>query len=103
MKSTSINQNKTLNAWALISGFAVALMLPRQDAMALQVPVVLGSAAKFAVLSATTVTSTGATTVNGNLGVSPGTTVTGSPTVNGTMHLGDPAAGQAQLDSIGAY
>src|SRR5437870_116537 len=103
MRSTSKNQNKTLNVWGLLGALAVALMLMRQDAMALQAPVALGSAAKFAVLAATTVTSTGATTVNGNLGVSPGTTVTGSPTVNGTMHLGDPAAGQAQLDLTAAY
>src|SRR5436189_5209596 len=101
MKSRSINQNKTLNAWVLVTGLAVALI--RHDAMALQVPVALGSAAKFAVLAATTVTSTGATTVNGNLGVSPGTTVTGAPTVNGTTHLGDPAAAQAQLDLTAAY
>src|SRR5207249_9945955 len=63
----------------------------------------LGSTATFGVLAGTTVTSTGATTVNGDLGVSPGTTVTGAPTVNGTTHLGDPAAAQAQLDLTTAY
>src|SRR5436190_8744191 len=75
--------------------FAVAMVFVRHDATAIEAPVPLGSAAKFAVLAATTVTSSGATTVNGNLGVSPGTTVTGSPTVNGTAHLGDPTAAQA--------
>ncbi|HXJ76984.1 MAG TPA: Ig-like domain-containing protein, partial [Candidatus Dormibacteraeota bacterium] len=68
-----------------------------------QAPVVLGSATTFSVLAASTVTSTGATTVNGDLGVSPGTTLTGAPTVNGTTHLGDPAAAQAQLDLTTAY
>ena len=68
-----------------------------------QTPVALGSATTFAVLAGTTVTSTGATTVNGDLGVSPGTTLTGAPTVNGTIHLGDPAAAQAQLDLTVAY
>jgi len=82
---------------------AVAVMFIGHSATAVQAPVALGSAAKFTVLSATTVTSTGATTVNGNLGVSPGTTVTGSPTVNGTMHLGDPTAAQAQGASTTAY
>ena len=53
-----------------------------------QAPVALGSATTFAVLAGTTVTSTGATTVNGDLGVSPGTTLTGAPTVNGTITLG---------------
>jgi hypothetical protein len=41
--------------------------------------------------------------VDGDLGVSPGTTVTGSPTITGTLHLGDPIAAQAQLDLTTAY
>src|SRR5437016_607365 len=70
-----------------------------------QAPVALGAASTFAVLAGSTVTSTGATTVNGELGLSPGTAVTGFPpgTVNGTIHAGDPAAAQAQLDLTTAY
>jgi hypothetical protein len=65
-----------------------------------QAPVVLGSAANFAVLAGSTVTSTGNSQVTGDLGVSPGTAVTGFPpgTVNGTIHAGDPAAAQAIAD-----
>jgi hypothetical protein len=103
MTQTSVNEHKTFNAWGLIIGLAVAVMVPRQDARAGQAPVALGSAATFGVLAGTTVTSTGATTVNGDLGVSPGTTMTGSPTVTGALHLGDPAAAQAQLDLTTAY
>src|SRR5689334_6891921 len=84
-------------------GLALAVLFMAHDAGAIQPTIPLGSAAKFAVLAATTVTSSGATTVNGNLGVSPGTTLTGAPTVNGTTHLGDPTAGQAQSDLTIAY
>src|ERR1043166_5336262 len=82
---------------------AAALMFARQDASAIQPPVVLGSTTPFRVLAGSTVTSTGASIVNGDLGVSPGTTLTGAPTVNGMTHLGDPVAAQAQLDLTTAY
>src|SRR5438094_10050402 len=70
-----------------------------------QAPVAPGAASTFAVLAGSTVTSAGATRVNGDLGLSPGTAVTGFPpgTVNGTIHAGDPAAAQAQLALTTAY
>ena len=68
-------------------------------------PVALGEADSFAVLGASTVTSAGVSTLTGNLGVSPGTAMTGFPpgTVNGTMHSADAAANQAQADVGTAY
>ena len=69
-------------------------------------PVNLGSAANFAVLGASTVTNTGPTIINGDLGVWPGTAVTGfNPPgeVNGTIHAGDTAAQQAQASLTIAY
>ena len=67
--------------------------------------VALGSAGTFAILAASTVTNTGASTVTGDLGLSPSTAITGFPpgTVSGTFHLGDPASAQAQLDLSTAY
>ena len=82
---------------------AVALIFLRHDLTAAQAPVPLGSAATFGVLGDSQVTSTGGTVIFGDLGVSPGTVVTGSPGVTGTLHLGDPAAAQAQSDLTIAY
>jgi hypothetical protein len=64
----------------------------------------LYSATKYSVFAATTVTNTGYTLVNGNLGVSPGTAVTGSPTiVNGSMEAGSINASIAHYDITNAY
>jgi len=82
---------------------AVVLTLLSHDATAAQAPVSLGAAAKFAVLAGTTVTSSGVTTAIGQLGVSPGTAVTGSLKVSGMIHAGGREAAQAQLDLTTAY
>ncbi|MDP1921337.1 MAG: ice-binding family protein [Myxococcales bacterium] len=68
-------------------------------------PVVLGSAANFAVLAGSTVTSVGPTSVIGDLGVSPGTAVTGFPpgTVVGAQHSGTPTSAQGIADLTTAY
>jgi hypothetical protein len=73
------------------------------DAMTLTL---LGTAQRFAVLGGSTVTNTGATTVDGNLGVAPGLAVTGFPpglVTDGSIHAGDAVALQAQHDTITAY
>ena len=68
-------------------------------------PVNLRSAAAFAVLGGSTVTSGGPTLIAGDLGVSPGTAITGFPpgTVVGTQHPGDPTAAQGIADLVTAY
>ena len=76
--------------------------------LACQPPVPMGSAANFEVLGASTVTSTGPTIISGgDLGLSPGSSVTGFPpgtlTPPAVMHLTDPVAAQGQLDLSIAY
>jgi len=65
----------------------------------------LGSAASFGVLGATTVTNTGATVVTGNVGVSPGSAITGFPPgVATALYSGAGSlAGPAQADAHTAY
>lgn len=67
--------------------------------------VALGTTSGFVILAGSTVTNTGATAVTGDLGVSPGTAVTGFPpgTVSGTIHAGDVTAATAQTDLTTAY
>jgi len=67
---------------------------------------VLGTADSFAILGASAVTNTGATTVSGNLGVYPLTSITGFPpgiVTNGTVHDTDAVAQQAHNDASTAY
>jgi hypothetical protein len=66
---------------------------------------VLGSAANFVVLAGSTATNTGPSSLTGDLGVSPGTAVTGFPpgSVVGATHAGDPTAAQGIADLTTAY
>jgi hypothetical protein len=69
-------------------------------------PVDLGTVKPFVVLGGTTVTNTGPSVLNGDLGVSPGTALVGfgaPAVVNGATHATDGVAGQAQSDLTTAY
>ena len=67
----------------------------------------LGAAASYSVLAGQTVTNTGSTIIPGNLGVSPGSAITGFPPgvvgPPGTIHAGDSHAASAQRASTAAF
>jgi hypothetical protein len=64
----------------------------------------LGSAGNFAVLAGTTVTNTGPSWITGQVGVAPGSAVTGFPPgTSGPQHKGDSVATTAQTNLTAAY
>jgi hypothetical protein len=63
----------------------------------------LGSAASFSVLAGSTVTNTGPTTMFGDLGLSPGSSVTGAPQVLGQTYVDDAVAIEAKNALTTAY
>ncbi|GAC1601196.1 MAG: hypothetical protein NVS3B6_11380 [Pseudarthrobacter sp.] len=83
---------------------AAALLWQQTPAFA-ATPVGLGTAASYSVLAGTTVTNTGPTTLQGDLGVSPGRAITGFPpgVSAGAKHPADAVALQAQSDVGIAY
>jgi Ice-binding-like len=87
----------------VILAAALALAVPVTSQAA---PVNLATVNPFVALAGTTVTNTGPSVLNGDLGVAPGTALTGfgSPAVvNGATHDNDAVAGQAQADLTNAY
>jgi HD-GYP domain-containing protein (c-di-GMP phosphodiesterase class II) len=81
------------------------LTVPPVVAATVNRPVSLGSAANFAVLAGSTITNTGSTSITGNVGLSPGTAVTGflGGLLDVTVYADNGVASQAKTDLADAY
>jgi hypothetical protein len=87
---------------ALLGGLLTSMAFAG-TALAAPATVGLGTASSFSVLAGSTVTNTGPTTMFGDLGLAPGSSVTGAPVVLGQTHVSDAVAIQAKTDLTTAY
>ncbi len=99
--------NKTDRTRCTLTPVAAALLVTLTATAALaQAAPSLGTAQSFAVLAGSTVTNTGPSVITGDLGLSPGTAVTGFPpgvVSSGTIHAADATALSAQNSLTTAY
>lgn len=88
-------------ALVTVGGLLVAVAGTAQAATS----VGLGTADSFAVLAGSGITNTGATTITGDIGTFPTTTITGtaSMTLDGVNHAGDAVTQGAKTDLVTAY
>jgi hypothetical protein len=108
-------KNKYMKRYTKFSAaafLAVAFLFGLSGSANAATQVDLGTADSFAVLGASAVTNTGKTVLSGDLGLSPGSSITGffgttanegPGTVSGNVHQTDATASQAQTDLTTAY
>lgn len=106
---TATGRRRTSVAFAAVSiclfaaGAIVGVASPAGAATA---TVGLRTAAPFAILAGSTVTNTGPSVISGDLGLSPGGSVTGFPpgvVINGSQHVADAVSIKAKTDLTTAY
>ena len=96
----------TRKSLGLVASVGLVTLLYGASPASAQTAPPLGALQSFAVLASSTVTNTGSSVVTGDLGVSPGSAVTGFPpglVVSGTIHAADAAALAAQNSVTTAY
>lgn len=86
-----------------VNSKTIPIIIPVQTTE--QSPVLLNDASSFAILAGSSIRNTGKTTITGELGLSPGTSVGGFPSgiLIGKEHINDKLVNQAKLDLIAAY
>jgi hypothetical protein len=84
---------------------SIGLLAVAGTAQAAATAVPLGTAGSFAVLAGSGITNTGPTTITGDIGTFPTTTITGASSIvlHGTNHAGDAVTQGAKADLLTAY
>ncbi|NUU16579.1 DUF3494 domain-containing protein [Cellulomonas humilata] len=103
---TSRPRTRTFTVLAAVVVAAALATVPSAAQAALGTPVPLGAGSTFVVLAGAGVTNTGATTLGGDIGTFPTTSITGPGTItqaSGVNHGGDAVTQQAKTDLVTAY
>ncbi len=107
MSTRTPSRTRAFATLAAAACIAAVALVPTGAGAAIVATVPLGTTAEYAVLAGSAVTNTGPSVLEGSLGVSPGTSVTGFPpglvVAPGTTHVNDGPAAQAQSDLTAAY
>jgi hypothetical protein len=79
------------------------IVIPTQTIIQETIP--LAGSANIVILAGSAISNTGATVITGDLGLSPGSSLSGFPPglLNGTQHINDSPAAQAKRDLTAAY
>lgn len=97
---------RTVTAIAAVGLSSIGLMISLADgSQAAVTPISLGTAEGFAVLAGSGITNTGTTTITGDLGTFPTTTIIGFSSIvqSGANHAGDAITQGAKGDALTAY
>lgn len=96
-------QSKKIGSLVLVLLITLVFTAPIISVAAVA-PINLGSAGGFAILAGQTITNTGTTVINGDVGIAPGSAFTQGPAViNGVIHINDAVAIQAKQDLTNAF
>jgi len=110
--TTSVSWTRRLDGFVvlgsalMLAGVTSLFAFTAGPAFAAPATVNLNSATSYAILAGTTITNTGSSVIAGDIGLSPGTALTGFPPgtqSSGSQHITDASAATAQTDLTAAY
>ncbi len=102
-KNTNQMNRRGIFSAALLMILSLLISMPAAAQYSNPASVNLLTAGNFRILAGTAVTIGTGNTINGDVGISPGTSVTNSGTVTGSIHIEDASSIQAQSDLTTVY